>query len=97
MNAMTWQRLKSRVAREWLWFFFTVAGSSLLWYLVSCNFTDFWETLKISLLRLLSPEGGVVIKSRFEVIAYLDVLTLMFVYILRFTSWCKKQIKNGMK
>jgi hypothetical protein len=53
--------------------------------------------LKISLLRLLSPEGGVVIRSRFEVIAYLDVLTLVFVYILRITSWCKKQIRSGMK
>ena len=97
LNAMSRQRWKARIAREWLWFIFTVAGSSLLWYLVSCFFTEFWEILKISLLRLLSPEGGYVIKGRFEVIACLDVLTLMFVYILRFTAWSKRQIKYGMK
>jgi len=97
LNAMSWQTWKTRIAREWLWFIFTVAGSSLLWYLVSCFFTEFWETQKIILLRLLSPEGGCVIKGRFEVIACLDVLTLMFVYILRFTAWSKRQIKYGMK
>ena len=93
LSAMIWQKWKTRIAREWLWFIFTVAGSSILWYLVSCFFTEFWETLKIIMLRLLSPEGGWVIKGRFEVIAGLDVLTLMFVYILRFTAWSKRQIK----
>ena len=97
LNTMSWERWKTRIAREWLWFIFTVAGSSLLWYLVSCFFTEFWETLKIILLRLLSPEGGCVIKGRFEVIACLDVLSLMFVYILRFTAWSKRQIRYGMK
>ena len=97
LNAMSWQTWKTRIAREWLWFIFTVAGSSLLWYLVYCFFTEFWESLKIILLRLLSPEGGCVIKGRFEVIACLDVLSLMFVYILRFTAWSKRQIKYGMK
>jgi len=91
LNAMSWQTWKTRIAREWLWFIFTVAGSSLLWYLVSCFFTEFWESLKIILLRLLSPEGGCVIKGRYEVIACLDVLSLMFVYILRFTAWSKRQ------
>jgi len=92
---MGWQKWKTRIAREWLWFFFTVIGSSLLWYLVSYFFPEFWTSVKVSLLRLLSPKGGVVIKSRAEVILFLDVLTIVFIYILRFTGWAKKQVRFG--
>ncbi len=85
------------MTRECLWFIFTITGSSLLWYLVSCIFPEFWGSLKTSLIHLLSFDSGDAIKGRFQVIVYMDVLTVMFVYILRFTSWAKTLVKAGMK
>jgi hypothetical protein len=94
-SPMNWQKCKTRIAREWLWLFITVLSSSLLWYLVSSFFPEFWTSLSITLLRLLSPEGGSLIKNRAEVIVYLDILTIVFVYVLRFTAWAKRQVKFG--
>ena len=88
---------KTKLKRECLWFVVTILGSSLLWYLVSCIFPEFWGHLKTSLIRLLSFDSGDAIRGRFEVIVYMDVLTLMFVYTLRFTSWAKRLVKGSHK
>jgi len=94
---MDQNKWKKRMTRECLWFVFSVLGSSLLWYLVSFIFPDFWESLNTSRLCLLSPADNGITENRFEVIAYMDVLTIMFVYILRFTSWAKMLVKAGIK
>ncbi len=85
------------MTRECLWFVFSILGSSLLWYLVALVFPELWTSLKKSLSCLLSFESGDVMKTRFKVIACMDVVTIMFIYILRFTAWSKSLIKSTVK
>ncbi len=94
---MSWQKWKVRLAREWLWLFFSIIGSSLLWYLVSCFYTEVWDALTRSILRLISPEGGRIIKSSYEIMAYMDAITIIFVYVLRLTAFVKRLMKSKIK
>ncbi len=83
--------------RECLWFVVSILGSSLLWYLVASLFPEFLTSFKKSLSCLIPSESGGIMKSRFEVIACMDVLTIMVIYILRFTSWSKRLVKSTIK